>query len=357
LLLVALALSAMLFADSVGEGSTFCGATSGCAAIRATAWGALYGVPIPLIGLVAFSGLLALSLSPAQLGRRVFAVDCVVSGLIGLTLLGVQAFVLRRFCQLCVGVDLATVGAAMLAPIYVRRADSGAARPPLLRGFAILILGIIAVIAPLGWPKVRPAPPIPDVLRALYQPDVVNVVEVADFQCPHCRAFHPHLKAAIASFGGPVNFVRVHYPLSGHAYARDAALAHLCADDAGHGEEMANLLFTTEDLSPDAIISRAPDVGLGTEDLRRCMAGVRARERLREHLRIVRSLSVSAVPTTFIGHTSIRGGREEDEILADLRRAASGEGLRGIPDYLYLTMVAVAIALVILLARRKPEET
>jgi predicted DsbA family dithiol-disulfide isomerase len=222
---------------------------------------------------------------------------------------------------------------------------------------AIFLLGLIAFGAPYMWPMVRATPPPPEELRRLYADGVVNVVEVADFECPHCRAFHPRLSDAIANLGREVHLVRIHYPLPGHPHARVAALVHICAARAGKGDEMASLLFTAEDLSRPAIVASAASIGLDVAALERCVDGPAARAELDEHRRITEALAVHGVPTTFIGDAILRGAQPSDEVESALRAAGSGEGAKGIPGHLYIGLVAVSVGLVVALARRRPEET
>jgi protein-disulfide isomerase len=189
-------------------------------------------------------------------------------------------------------------------------------------------------------------------------PNAVNVVEVADFECPHCRAFHPRLREAIADLGHVVHVVRIHYPLPGHPHARVAALAHLCAVHAGKGEEMADLLFTADDLGRPAIVSGAASIGLDAAALERCIDGPEATAELAEHRAIVQELAIRGVPTTFVDDQVIQGAQPADEVVNVLHAAASGEAAKGIPisGPLYIGLVAVSVVLVVALARRRPED-
>src|SRR6185436_13656384 len=69
-----------------------------------------------------------------------------------------------------------------------------------LGGRAWGALLVLAIGAPLLWPLVKPAPPVPAVILAEYVPEKINVVEFADFECPYCRKLHPVLKQVIDSY-------------------------------------------------------------------------------------------------------------------------------------------------------------
>src|SRR6185503_6117111 len=91
------------------------------------------------------------------------------------------------------------------------------------------------------------------VVRAVYEPGKINVVEFADFECPYCRALHPVLKRVIQDYPADrVHFVRKHVPLEMHELARPAARAAVCTEEQGKGEAMADALVQAE-LSEAAI--------------------------------------------------------------------------------------------------------
>ncbi len=55
---------------------------------------------------------------------------------------------------------------------------------------------------------------------------VITFVEYGDYQCPHCGAAHPIVKALQKSFGKKLRFVFRHFPLSNvHPMAVAAAIA------------------------------------------------------------------------------------------------------------------------------------
>jgi uncharacterized membrane protein len=103
--LVALAASAALAVEYRTDDFAYCGAESGCAALRHTPlaymWG--FGPSLPELGLLAFSALFALSLT-----RRgaLTAYVAVLAGACGLALIAAQAFWLHHFCWLCTTTDL-----------------------------------------------------------------------------------------------------------------------------------------------------------------------------------------------------------------------------------------------------------
>ncbi len=108
----------------------------------------------------------------------------------------------------------------------------------------------------------RPVTPVPAGVQKLYLPGKINVVEFADYECPYCRRLHPELKAVIDSYPGQVNFTRLNLPLKSHEFAHGAARAQVCARAQGKGDEMADRLFSAEDLRPSSNRALAQELGV-----------------------------------------------------------------------------------------------
>jgi protein-disulfide isomerase len=71
----------------------------------------------------------------------------------------------------------------------------------------------------------------------------VQLVEFADFECPHCATFDRTLKTLRGRYPTKIALYYVHFPLSGHRFAEAAARAAECAGAQGRFEEMHDRLF------------------------------------------------------------------------------------------------------------------
>ena len=345
--LVALAASAALLSDYTADAPSFCSAASGCGAVRASALSHLpvgdgQFVPLPLLGLVGFALLFAASLA----SRRATVLAAAVGGAAGAFLLYTQAFVLRQFCWLCVTTDVSALVAAgsafALGPSVWE--DDARAR---LRSWAWWSLGGLVVLAPLLWPSVKTAPPVPGAVLRLYQPGKLNVVEFADFECPACRRFSGILKAALASYGDRVHFVRLNKPLLMHQYARDAAHAAVCAEAQHKAEPMAEALFAAEDLTPSGIDKVATSVGLDATAFESCVIDAATDARVERESNMLVPPELEGLPTTYIGGKRLLGVQSPETVADALERAARGEGSTGISGYVYLPIVALLGLLVL----------
>jgi protein-disulfide isomerase/uncharacterized membrane protein len=344
---IALASSTALLLDYVTPTPAFCGAGSGCEAVRRSGYGYfLLGglpIPVPVFGLIGFSALFGASLVQSDKLRRNLVLGLAsLGGLVGLGLLGLQLFGIGAMCSLCVVTDAAAIVAAGVAPLaFLRQGDEAAKNPLALRSWAWLGLAALAALAPIAWMKVRPLPPVPPQVLKLYAPGKINVVEFADYQCPFCRMLHGRLKTLIESYPGKVNFVRLNLPLDSHEHARGAAFAAVCADEQGKGEPMADLLFSADDLTAEGNRASASKLGLDLATFDRCVDAKSTAARVERESAILRNAGLKGLPTTYVGDEEIVGAQSEETFRDAFERAARGEGNKGVSGAVFLALVAV----------------
>jgi protein-disulfide isomerase len=300
--LVALAVSAALLAGSFRPGTPLCPFRgSGCSAVLSSSLGRPLGIPLPVVGLAVFAAYLALSLTPrARWAARIVGL---AAGVGGLALLVLQASVLGQVCPLCVIVD---VSALVVAACEIAgwpqslAAVTGRGRALWLGGAAAaLALGLTAGALASRNQKDQPLPP----QVALYlnqSPGKVTIVEVADFQCPHCRLVHARLKQVLDSYGDRVRLVRLTAPMPKHAQARNASRAFLCAAKQNRGEEMADRLFQADDLSAEACAKLADSIGLSSAAFRACVADPAIDQRLDDDLAWVKAACPGGLPAIWV---------------------------------------------------------
>jgi uncharacterized membrane protein/predicted DsbA family dithiol-disulfide isomerase len=351
--LVALTASAALFSDYTADAPSFCGAASGCGEVRRSAishisLGGGTFVPLPLVGVVGFAALFAASL----LSRRLTLVAAGVGAVVAAYLLYVQAFVLQTFCWLCVTTDLCALVAGAAA-LNLPRSMWDEEDRSRLRPWAWWAFGALALAAPLLWPHVKLAPPVPSGVLSYYAPGKINVVEFADFECPACRRFHGILKAELAKYGDRVHFVRLNKPLQMHPHAKDAARASVCAAAQGKVEPMADALFATSDLSPGGIDKAATSVGLDAAAFERCMLAPATNAQVDKESSLLVPPELEGLPTTYIGGKRLLGVQSAETVADALARAARGEGMSGVSAYIYLPIVALAALLILRFGLRR----
>jgi len=148
----------------------------------------------------------------------------------------------------------------------------------------------------------------------------IALIEYGDYQCPHCGAAYPIVKALQKRLGKHLRFAFRNFPLSeSHEFAEHAAEAAEAAADQGKFWEMHDLLFENQDaLDDDSLANYATDLGLDSIRLKReVMSGSRA-ERVREDFRSGLRNGVNGTPTFFINGERYDGAFDFEAILAAL---------------------------------------
>ncbi|HEX3766690.1 MAG TPA: vitamin K epoxide reductase family protein [Kofleriaceae bacterium] len=306
--------------DYLGASPTFC-AEAGCATVRESAWAHPLGIPMPVLGIAFFTAALVLGFVEAPRLRRALAIAGAVWAA---ALIGVQAFAIGAWCQLCMVADPAAIayalavlaGAATLRRSAVRVAAVGSSLAAAVAGLAL-------------WTGAEPPPPapppseLPAFVQAAQVPGAATVVEVVDFECPFCRQMQDQLATAVAGVRVPVRVVRKMLPLSAHPHAMPAALAYCCADAQGKGDEMAAALFAAppDELTAEGCERLAAGVGCDLDRYRRDLPA--AQTRVAAEMAEVRAAGVHALPTLFIGDTRIEGASASADELADIIHRAA----------------------------------
>jgi uncharacterized membrane protein/2-hydroxychromene-2-carboxylate isomerase len=355
---VALAASGALLADYTGPAPTYCGAGSGCAAVRHAGWGYVtlnedIWIPVPALGALAFALLLGLTLFPYARVRRWVGGAAILGGLIAAWLIFVQVFVIKAICGLCFTADTAAIVAGVAGVFLVAKRESE--ESVLVEPWTWALLGALSFLAPWYWPTVRPLPAVPAEIQKLFLPGKINVVEFFDFHCPHCRALYPRLKKLNDEYGDRVHFVRMNRPLGTFSHARDSARAYVCADEQGKGELMADQLFTTKDQTPTGIAKLVEQLQLDSAKFKACIAADATERRIDRESAILDNAGFEGLPTTYVGSQKFIGQRQEETFRAAYERAGrtSDHGIAG-PLYVVLSL-GVGIGLIFAGRKRKSD--
>ncbi|HET7551798.1 MAG TPA: thioredoxin domain-containing protein [Gemmatimonadaceae bacterium] len=144
------------------------------------------------------------------------------------------------------------------------------------------------------------------------------IVEVSDFQCPYCRAWHEEtypdvMKEFIET--GKARLAYINFPIPGHKNAWPAAEAAMCAAAQGHFWPMHDALFQTqrqwESLQdPSAVFdSLATTVGVDAGPYHDCVTQHEMRPLIQADIDRARESGVNATPTFIIGDQAISGAQ------------------------------------------------
>lgn len=178
----------------------------------------------------------------------------------------------------------------------------------------------------------------------------VSLIEYADFECPFCKQFDPTPKQIVDAYGGRVNWVYRHFPLSMHnpGAEREAKASECAASIGGNGAfwKYADAIyartqsngagFPASELTP-----LAKEIGLDEKQFAACMESDRPAVRVREDIDEGTKIGILATPTTIIldnrtgvvilqsGAVPVKALRAEiDKLLGDKHAAGTNSALQ-----------------------------
>lgn len=368
--------------------ASFCdvNSTLNCTEAYTSRFGAFGGVPVALLGMLFFAGVLTLIVLCSRSGPAlphlpgyVFAASTIGLAVI-LYLAYASYFILHVVCLLCVGTYVAVVGLFLLSgsatkvsmtslPMHMLDDLRLLVRNP--RGLAVAVVFIAAaataivvfpeqrVTAAAGVEAADQAPAAPTAsaqqIQQLeqwlaQQPRVpvmapsdgaaVVILKFNDYQCPGCGQTYRDYKPILAKWAkqapGKVKFTTKDYPLERecnafvgqdlHSGACEAAVAVRLAREKGKAEAMEDWLYANQPaMNPDTVRKAAASVG-GVSDFE---------TRYKSTLELVKAdvaqgaqLKIGGTPTFFMNGMQLPGLRGEffDAAIAwELRRVSGGK--------------------------------
>ena len=100
-----------------------CAVGHGCEKVQNSEWAKLAGVPVPLIGLIGYVGILGSLLVRGELARLATAAMAYVGFAFSLYLTYREVFTIEAICQWCVGSAVVMTLIAIFATVRVLRSD------------------------------------------------------------------------------------------------------------------------------------------------------------------------------------------------------------------------------------------
>ncbi len=344
-------------------------APQGCA-VTTGRFGALFGIPVALLGLGGAAATAVVALVAWRRRREdhdawrgtafALAAFSVLASLVMATLSGLEG----SYCPFCVawyGINLGLGVAAWLALGYDQDASLGrilrdAFGPPGLAALAAFGLSLSVGYAYYGERRATThaelvmltkrnieaklqEPAIAIDLQGLPsrgpQDATLTIVEVADFQCPFCRrvwqGIHDYTEHATPS----VRVAFIHYPLDGkcnpgldeiHPHACLAAQAAECANREGKFWEYGDLLFAHQSaLAREDLVGYAERLGLDPAAFSRCLDDEQVTLEVRRSIARAILLGVDAAPTFFVNGRKFKGALPKAQLPIALDGLARAE--------------------------------
>jgi predicted DsbA family dithiol-disulfide isomerase len=131
----------------------------------------------------------------------------------------------------------------------------------------------------------------------------LQIIEFADFECPHCGAAAPILHKLIETpeFKPKVRFYFKNYPLPMHTHAESAAWAAVAAGQQGKFWEMHEQLFAhQEQLGTEDILGYAKKLGLNIDKFKLDWEASTTKERVAADKKIGQDIGVNGTPSIFV---------------------------------------------------------
>jgi protein-disulfide isomerase len=157
---------------------------------------------------------------------------------------------------------------------------------------------------------------------------LATLVEYGDYQCPHCAAAEPLVRAMQRTLGDGLRFVFRNFPLT-EMHPEAEAAAELAETAAAQGKfwETHHAIFAwsrkhgPETFGPETFAEIARSVGLDLRDTQRAVDEHRFLERIRNDFDSGVRSGVNGTPTFFINGHRYDGPRDEDSMIRALATA------------------------------------
>ncbi len=309
---------------------------TGCEAVRASAYSTLWGVSMPVFGVLGYT-LLAIviiaealfSASLARLARYAFLGMAGFGFLFSLYLEYLQGFVIHAYCAWCVTSGAAMTALLALAIVNLVRAGpepEPATQLARVQGlFAVCVAGALVGVPAFyllaRHSQLAPAAPpatTANLVERLAPPGshdagnpqaLLTVVEFGDFECPVCGRGEAAAREVRAQYARQIRFVFRQFPLERiHPFAEKAAEASECAGEQGKFWEMVDKIYARQyDLSIAGLERDAAELGLDQPRFNQCLTSGAMAGRVRQDVEDGRALGVRATPTFFSGQRRIEG--------------------------------------------------
>ena len=146
----------------------------------------------------------------------------------------------------------------------------------------------------------------------------VTVVEYSDFQCPFCERGSKMLPQILQEYDGKIKLMYKQLPLPIHNWAKDAAIASLCAREQGNDKfwQFHDLLFENQkdikaENSKQEFEGFAKKIGLNENEFNKCLGSPDIAKQVQDDIDEARSIGVSSTPTFVVNGLIVPGANPE----------------------------------------------
>jgi protein-disulfide isomerase len=141
----------------------------------------------------------------------------------------------------------------------------------------------------------------------------VTIIEFSDFQCTFCKQSQSTMQKVLQAYGNNVRLVFKHLPLEMHPDALPSARAAFCAGEPNFFWQYHDALFTSANLSLEALNKIATELGLDLPRFKTCFESDLSRTAVLRDVQEARRLGIAATPTFIVNGTLMRGAHNFDD--------------------------------------------
>lgn len=131
----------------------------------------------------------------------------------------------------------------------------------------------------------------------------ISLIEYSDLECPYCAQFHPTAQQAVDEYGGDVNWIYRHFPLSIHAGAEKKAVGSECAAKLAGNDAFWNYtdtLFANQATTVSELANIAVSAGVNASDFQDCLDSNETLADVNSDLNSGIEAGVTGTPGTFV---------------------------------------------------------
>jgi protein-disulfide isomerase len=163
----------------------------------------------------------------------------------------------------------------------------------------------------------------------------VSVVVFSDFQCPACKRLHATLQRLKTAVPDTFSVRLIHFPLSQHKDAVEAAALFECIRDRAVPDSISSVLYSAQDslglLAWPLLANRAKSP-ISAGQLGACMTDAKTQAQIAAHVDLGEEFGVMYTPTVVINGWRVNGTPSTALLAKYVRAAAAGRELREVAD-------------------------
>ncbi|MCA9558374.1 MAG: thioredoxin domain-containing protein [Myxococcales bacterium] len=150
----------------------------------------------------------------------------------------------------------------------------------------------------------------------------IQIVEFADFECPHCALMRPVLEEVVKAYPKDVTVYFKQFPLQHHMFADLAARATLAAHRQGRFWPMHDLIFTNQGkLSAEKFVEFATELGLNVEKFKADLEDPALAKQIQRDRQEAIDAQLTGTPTLYINGKLYTEDKSPEAIKAYVQKA------------------------------------